>query len=240
MTASVCARHRSLRRLFGLPLVAAAVLVLGCTSPPSSSTEERAFTSSKSLLPEGEAFREPLGCVQSYITAATYTDGRNHKYWPAYGDESYAIDFQLNPNFRDGGATVGAVAAGRVVAMRQRFIWGEANSFGNAVLLEHRFSEGGPVYHSLYAHLDSFDPELGEGDWVEAGTRLGRMGQTGAGAGDPRPINHLHFTLWRDATVHYDVNGVPTTVSGAVAVKPEPMGGMGGEGRPFLSAGNAR
>jgi murein DD-endopeptidase MepM/ murein hydrolase activator NlpD len=49
----------------------------------------------------------------------------------------------------------------------------------------------GRIYH-YYAHLDSWDEPM-PGDWVEAGTVLGYVGDSGNAAGTP---THLHYGLY--------------------------------------------
>ena len=55
--------------------------------------------------------------------------------------------------------------------------------YGNCVIVDH-----GMGVQSLYAHLSSFDVDVG--DRVEQGQALGRSGMTGLAGGD-----HLHFTM---------------------------------------------
>jgi murein DD-endopeptidase MepM/ murein hydrolase activator NlpD len=55
--------------------------------------------------------------------------------------------------------------------------------YGNCVIVDH-----GLGVQSLYAHLSSFDVNVG--DRVEQGQTLGRSGMTGLAGGD-----HLHFTM---------------------------------------------
>ena len=50
---------------------------------------------------------------------------------------------------------------------------------------------GGRVYY--YAHLDSYAPQIAEGDWVTTQTVLGFVGTTGNAAGTPP---HLHFGVY--------------------------------------------
>ena len=61
---------------------------------------------------------------------------------------------------------------------------GESDSYGKYLILTH---EGG--FASLYAHLSEFVAH--EGDMVERGQTIGRVGQTGNATGP-----HLHFELF--------------------------------------------
>lgn len=89
------------------------------------------------------------------------------------------------------GASVYAVAAGTVVEVRDKYadvpINAEGGSPGqhNGVSIRH---EGGE--HSFYVHLKRGSIRVEVGDRVEAGRRIGRVGNSG---GTNRP--HLHFTM---------------------------------------------
>ena len=85
----------------------------------------------------------------------------------------YGTDFAA-----DNGDSVFAFADGYVYAA------GESDSYGKYLILTH---EGG--FASLYAHLSEFVAH--EGDMVERGQTIGRVGQTGNATGP-----HLHFELF--------------------------------------------
>ena len=85
----------------------------------------------------------------------------------------YGTDFAA-----DSGDSVSAFADGYVYAA------GESNSYGKYLILTH---EGG--FASLYAHLSEFVAH--EGDMIERGQTIGRVGQTGNATGP-----HLHFELF--------------------------------------------
>jgi len=87
----------------------------------------------------------------------------------------YGTDFAAET-----GESVHAFASGYVFAA------GSNDSYGNYLILEH---EGG--CRSLYAHLSAF--EIKEGDAVEKGQMIGRVGQSGNATGP-----HLHFELTID------------------------------------------
>jgi murein DD-endopeptidase MepM/ murein hydrolase activator NlpD len=65
---------------------------------------------------------------------------------------------------------------------------GENNLGGQTVSV---IGRGGRVYY--YAHLDSYAPQLKEGDWVTTKTVLGYVGTTGNAQGTPP---HLHFGIY--------------------------------------------
>ena len=80
------------------------------------------------------------------------------------------------------GTPVFSVANGKVVHL------GFSGAFGNLIVLEH---PGG--YHTYYAHLSSFNPELEMGNEVRRGFEIGAVGITGRSTGP-----HLHFELRKD------------------------------------------
>lgn len=79
------------------------------------------------------------------------------------------------------GTPIYAAHSGRVIYAGQGF-----RGYGKLVMIEH-----GPVWASLYAHLNSID--VSEGDYVRIGEPIGRMGRTGRATGV-----HLHFELMKN------------------------------------------
>tara|TARA_B100001248_G_scaffold226858_1_gene185019 strand:- start:2535 stop:3038 length:504 start_codon:yes stop_codon:yes gene_type:complete len=77
------------------------------------------------------------------------------------------------------GSPIYAAHSGRVVYTGSRHYRG----FGKLIILEHPSGWG-----SMYAHLDSYS--VREGDWVERGQKIARIGMTGRTTGA-----HLHFEL---------------------------------------------
>lgn len=63
---------------------------------------------------------------------------------------------------------------------------------GNTVILEHTLADGTTLY-SLYAHLDSIAYDIAEGQCLEQGAPLGKMGASGYGQRDYWPKTHLHL-----------------------------------------------
>ncbi|MGI5861829.1 MAG: murein hydrolase activator EnvC family protein [Myxococcales bacterium] len=88
------------------------------------------------------------------------------------------VTFQNGLDFRaPEGTDVKAVAAGTVVHASA------FRGYGNLVIIDH-----GDGYHTLYAHLASIGPQVGEA--VEAGAVLGQVGDTGSLKGA-----YLYFEL---------------------------------------------
>jgi LysM repeat protein len=88
-----------------------------------------------------------------------------------------AVDFARVPI----GTTVRAAAAGEVMVARGGGAWN--GGYGNYVVIRH-----GNGVQTLYAHLSSVD--VGAGQYVAQGTRIGGMGNTGRSTGP-----HLHFEV---------------------------------------------
>lgn len=71
---------------------------------------------------------------------------------------------------------------------------GEINgSYGRYVVLEH--SDGKILFYTLYAHLDSLNPTLSEGQSVEKGEFIGVLGRTSSVYDFPKGTEHLHFEV---------------------------------------------
>ena len=76
--------------------------------------------------------------------------------------------------------------------------------YGNYVVVDHGIIDGVGHVVSLYAHLDALDTDIRPGLWVEAGQRLGMIGNTGTYAGASGSTHaqlHLHWELHIDG--HY-------------------------------------
>lgn len=114
------------------------------------------------------------------------------------GSQHFSYDFDL-----DFGQRVLAVAAGRVVSMRETVVDGGAYSYsgdpslgpskiGNFVTLEHIIN--GEKFYSSYFHLRYGSVPLTVGAWVDEGAVLGQVGNTGARSG-----THLHVQFGSSA-----------------------------------------
>lgn len=80
------------------------------------------------------------------------------------------------------GTPIFSVANGKVAHLAY------SGAFGNLIVLEH---PGG--YHTYYAHLSGYNPELEVGNEVRRGLEIGYVGSTGRSTGP-----HLHFELRKD------------------------------------------
>ncbi len=91
------------------------------------------------------------------------------------------------------GTPIFSVANGRVAHL------GYSGAFGNLIILEHPGN-----YHTYYAHLSNYNPELALGNEVRRGLEIGYVGSTGRSTGP-----HLHFELRKNG-VYVDPYGSKT------------------------------
>lgn len=105
---------------------------------------------------------------------SAFADRRTYLYDGQVVDHQDHLGFDLASVRR---APIPAANSGVVVLARYFGI------YGNAVVIDHGYG-----LFSLYGHLSAIDVE--EGQVVEAGTVVGKTGETGLAAGD-----HLHFTM---------------------------------------------
>ena len=105
---------------------------------------------------------------------AAFADNRTYVYQGDEVDRQVHLGFDLAVTAR---IPVTAAQDGRVLHASDLGI------YGNCVIIDH-----GLGVQSLYAHLSSFDVQVG--DTVTAGQQIGRSGTTGLAGGD-----HLHFTM---------------------------------------------
>jgi murein DD-endopeptidase MepM/ murein hydrolase activator NlpD len=139
-------------------------------SGPVDNNGRSMLFSSYIFTPSVVLMRAPIesGCLSSgFGMRDVSTNGENQK-------QHGGIDL-ANP----GGGFVFAAAAGRVASLGWR------GDYGLTLELDH-----GEGVHTLYAHLQSIDPRLGEGSPVAAGAAIARMGRTGNATG----VN-LHYEL---------------------------------------------
>lgn len=83
------------------------------------------------------------------------------------------------------GSGIYAAQEGRVAA---RWVDGTVSGYGNTIVLQHPDGT-----QTLYAHMDSFAPEIRRGGQVRAGQRIGSVGQTQLPRSPMRTAPHLHF-----------------------------------------------
>lgn len=104
------------------------------------------------------------------------------------------------------GAPVGAVAGGRVHAVRN-----DARTLGLHVLVEHRAPDGN-TYYSIYGHLERTSVQAG--DTVTAGHTIGTVGMTGHTTG---PHLHLQIDRGEPDEAHHEIYWPDTLPSRAQA-----------------------
>jgi septal ring factor EnvC (AmiA/AmiB activator) len=134
------------------------------------------------VIAELEASEKELSAMVSDM-ATTGTTGfrarKGHLPYPAKGIVEVGFGKVVNPRFNTvtvqkgldlraaAGTPVVAISAGSVVFA------GWMKGYGNLVILDH-----GGAYHSLYAHLEAMEVEVG--NEVEEGVTLGQVGDTGS------------------------------------------------------------
>jgi murein DD-endopeptidase MepM/ murein hydrolase activator NlpD len=104
-----------------------------------------------------------------------------------YGGEHGGLDIG-NPGYSP---TIVAAASGVVVTSISNCVVGDTkcgSTFGNYVMIKHDIN--GQIYYTYYAHLKQNSVKVKENDWVEAGTEIGVMGNTGYSFGV-----HLHMEV---------------------------------------------
>ena len=166
--------HR-LRERLGLALAAVIILVLLVASEPRARVlltdpgrfGRLYFADAPSILPVPVDGVDPARLVDSWH--APRPGGRRHE----------GIDI-----FAPRGTPVRSTTDGLVVRRGENRLGGRVVSV---------LGPGGQVHY--YAHLDDW-AEVDDGDWVDAGTVLGYVGNSGNAASTPP---HLHYGIYRRA-----------------------------------------
>lgn len=145
----------------------------------------------------GSAHTANLASGVSRPSSSTFTNNLNaNVQWPfpegvqmtdMYGPRSApfgyaALSFHEGIDFTPGpGTPVGSMADGRVVKVNEG-----GSGYGVFVMVEHIID--GHKITTLYSHLQYGSVKVNEGDVINVGDELGRVGSTGYSTG-----NHLHF-----------------------------------------------
>lgn len=148
----------------------------------------------------GLTLSPPWGPGRMFSMTCGYGCGRHDN----IGTQDYfALDFPM-----PAGEPIFAAAAGRVILAES--LGSGWEPYGNSVMIEHVNG-----YQTFYAHLERIDVAVG--DEVDTWTQIGTAGQSGSGA----TTDHLHFVLYKGATV----SGAPGArgPSGGSATVPEPF-----------------
>jgi len=189
-------------RLSCVPLLLSAILLAGACSPrDSAAVDETPRIGPELVLPvdcvlgqtceiQNYVDRDPGPGAQDYFCATR-----------SYQDHN-GVDFRI-PNLaaQRAGVDVLAAAAGRVSRLRNGvpdvsvrtvgLAAVDGTECGNGVVIDH-----GDGWETQYCHLAQGSLVVGEGDEVEAGQPLGRIGLSGQ-----TEYPHLHFTVRRDGAV---------------------------------------
>lgn len=166
-----------------------ALIFLACLGPPACLHAERpVWPTPSTAFAEGRPYAEFLqptasGKPESGLFGCHRTNGqRFHE----------AIDIAPVLPRRRGEATDPVFAAHSGIVVHVNRIAGNS-SYGRYVVMEH--PDLVPAIFTLYSHLATIDPEIGEGTRVPAGGRLGVMGRSAGGYSIPPSRAHLHFEV---------------------------------------------
>lgn len=113
--------------------------------------------------------------------------------WPASGRLSSRYGYRTHPLYGDrrmhNGIDIAAPNGTRISSADSGLVLfaGAAGGFGNLVVISHRTVDGKDL-STAYAHMQSIS--VSEGQLVDRGQQVGRVGSTGASTG-----NHLHFEV---------------------------------------------
>jgi len=121
-----------------------------------------------------------LGELFAWPTRGSFTSGFGMRADPFTGYPRFHNGIDLANRI---GTPIRAAASGRVVHVES-----QVGNYGRFVILRH--PDG---FQTLYAHLDSFS--VRNGQYVDRGTVLGTMGNTGRSTGP-----HLHFSVIHNGT----------------------------------------
>lgn len=129
--------------------------------------------------------------------------GRQHSYTNASGCYiSDGVDETADDIFVDSSNDDVSVAAGRVLMAVPRFIPTYTppgnDPYQREIFIRHSVGSGRyvEIFTTYYAHLQ--DTGVRRGDVVSAGTRLGKVGETGAASGE-----HLHLGVFRNRNLSW-------------------------------------
>ena len=120
-----------------------------------------------------------------------------------HGSKSeFAWDFAEDVDGTIEGHPIAAVADG-IVRVKDD----DEAGWGYYVVIEHQEPDGTPKF-SLYAHLEEIDSEVQENQPISRGDPIGKLGNSGAGAGG---VAHLHFqfmdAIWEGGLTAPSVRG---------------------------------
>lgn len=115
--------------------------------------------------------------------------------WPASGQLSqyYSWYHPADDISNLGGGPIIAADGGKVIVAG----WPDNSGYGNRVIIDH-----GNGFTTLYAHMSRID--VGVGDYVSRGQRIGMMGSTGRSTG-----THLHFEIRKNGAVQNPLSYLP-------------------------------
>jgi len=143
-----------------------------------------------------ERLRQQEAAAAAARQAQNIVRGTGDLTWPVPGHRRVTSGFgsRMHPVFRvmrhHSGIDIGAPHGATVVAADRGTVIRSAynSSFGNFIIISHGENRNGERITTLYAHLQS--RAVREGDVVQRGQAIGRVGSTGVSTGP-----HLHFEV---------------------------------------------
>ena len=157
---------------------------------PKSTTSTTSPTPSPTPSPNKSSGAK---CISNYCFPVKYGTRISSPYGPRGGRTHKGIDLAAGS-----GTNIYAYKTGKVVKI---VYTGYGGGYGTHLILQHDCNDGKACY-SLYAHMISnSNKKLKKGDTVQAGTIIGKVGNTGHSFGA-----HLHFEMWKKYSydAHYN------------------------------------
>ncbi|MEK7096859.1 MAG: M23 family metallopeptidase [Patescibacteria group bacterium] len=132
------------------------------------------------FVPEGVIENKPIIQTQFIATIQAGARGSSNFIWPTSGGiTQYPVIYHMALDIANPSSPPVLAADGGTVIYAGCLNWG----YGCHVIIDH-----GNGYQSLYGHLSSYSPNMG--DSVSQGSQIGVMGSTGRSTG-----MHLHFEI---------------------------------------------
>ena len=133
---------------------------------------------------------DPTSAVQwPFPSGVPMSDGFGPRSAPCSGCSTMHKGLDMLPGE---GTPIGAIAAGTVIEAVS-----SDSGLGVSAQIEHNID--GRRYISVYAHMQFGSLLISEGQQVEVGQQIGRVGNSGQSTGP-----HLHLEIWQDGTTPID------------------------------------
>lgn len=189
-------------RLFCVPLLLSAIMLAGACSPRNSAAVDETPRIGPELVLPVDCVLGQTCEIQNYVDRDPGPDAQDYFCATRSYQDHNGVDFRI-PNLaaQRAGVDVLAAAAGKVSRLRDGvpdvsvrtvgLAAVDGTECGNGLVIDH-----GDGWETQYCHLAQGSLVVGEGDEVEAGQPLGRIGLSGQ-----TEYPHLHFTVRRNGAV---------------------------------------